>query len=187
MNRLWKVWRGILRIGARLTGRDPDDVDRWLLDRNNARTLARCRRHRPNSVLLLLPHCLQWTECPHRIVWHIDNCRACGKCTIKDLIELADGAGCTIRVALSSYTAPRIVRQVDPDLTVAIACERELTDGIAAVNGRLAYCIFNERPEGYCRNTMCNVDEVREVLTELLGCAVSPRPRRLDKTEQKNG
>jgi len=167
------------RCGARLVGRDPIEVDRWIVARNNARVRAECRRNPPKSVLLLIPHCLQWADCPHRIVWHINNCRGCGKCTVTDLIELADGAGAELRVALSSYTAPEIVREVNPDLTVAIACERELTDGIAAVNGRLAYCIFNQRPEGYCRNTTCDVGEVRETLSDLLGYDVTPVPRRV--------
>ena len=169
-------WRAKRRC-SRLTGSDPADVDRRLVARNNARVLARCRRNPPQSVLLLLPHCLQWADCPHRIVWNINNCRGCGRCTIKDLIELAEGSGCELRIALSSYRAVEIVREVEPDLTVAVACERELIDGIVAVDGRPVYCIFNQRPEGYCRNTACDIDEIRAALNELLGYEAAPRSR----------
>jgi hypothetical protein len=164
-----EAWWAALRVGARAVGRDPDDVNRWIVERNNERVRRRCMSHPPKSVLLLLPHCLQWVECPYRIVHHIENCRGCGKCPIKGLLSLADETGIDIRVALSSYTAPQIIKETDPDLTVAVACERELTDGLAAVNGRPAYCILNERPEGYCRNTMCTVEDVRDAVVELLG------------------
>ncbi|MCD6288458.1 MAG: DUF116 domain-containing protein [Candidatus Hydrogenedentes bacterium] len=168
-SRLRSAWWALLRKLARVMGRDPVDVDRWIVKSNNARVRRLCRKRPPKSVLLLLPHCLQWTECPHRIVHHVENCRGCGRCTIKGLLEVADETGCDIRIALSSYTAPQIVAETDPDLIVAVACERELTDGLAAMNGRPAYCIFNERPEGYCRNTTCTVEEVRDAVLDLFG------------------
>jgi len=170
------IWR-LERRCSRLRSCDPTEIDRRLVTRNNKRVQARCRQNPPKSVLLLLPHCLQWVDCPHRIVWDIDNCRGCGRCTIKGLIELAETTGCELRIALSSYRAVEIVREVEPDLTVAVACERELIDGIVAVDGRPTYCIFNERPEGYCRNTTCDVDEVRTVLSELLRPDVASRLR----------
>jgi len=169
-------WRA-KRCWGRLIGVDPIEVDRRLIARNNIRVRARCRRNPPKSVLLLLPYCLQWVGCPHRIVWNINNCHGCGRCTIKDLIGLADETGCELRISLSSYGALEIVRETEPDLTVAVACERELVDGIVAVDGRPAYCIFNQRPEGYCRNTTCDVDEVRMVLNDLLGTDIAVRPR----------
>jgi hypothetical protein len=95
---------------------------------------------------------------------------------MKDLIELAEGAGCELRIALSSYRAVEIVREAEPDLIVAVACERELIDGIVAVAGRPAYCIFNQRPEGYCRNTTCDIAEIRVVLSELLGTDIALHP-----------
>ena len=169
-------WR-MERHCGRLRSCDPTEIDRRLVARNNARVRAQCRQNPPKSVLLLLPHCLQWVDCPHRIVWDINNCRGCGRCTIKDLIELAEKTGCELRIALSSYRAVEIVQEVEPDLTVAVACERELIDGIVAVDGRPAYCIFNERPEGYWRNTTCDVNEVQTVLSELLRPDVASRLR----------
>jgi hypothetical protein len=95
---------------------------------------------------------------------------------MKDLIELAGGSGCELRIALSSYRAVEIVRETEPELVVAVACERELIDGIVAVAGRPAYCIFNQQPEGYCRNTTCDIDEIRAVLGELLGTGIASQP-----------
>ena len=176
-NMLRKMRLRAQRRYGRLRGCDPAEIDCRLVAGNNARVRARCRRKPPKSALLLLPHCLQRVDCPHRIVWDINNCRGCGRCTMKDLIELAGGAGCELRIALSSYRAVEIVQETEPELIVAVACERELIDGIVAVAGRPAYCIFNQRPEGYCRNTTCDIDEIRAVLGELLGTGIASQPR----------
>ena len=36
----------------------------------------------PTQILVLAPHCLQWSECPHKITVDIDNCRRCGRCSV---------------------------------------------------------------------------------------------------------
>ena len=47
-------------------------------------------RTRPHRLLILLPHCIQDFECQIKITGNIKNCKGCGKCEIKDLVELSD-------------------------------------------------------------------------------------------------
>ena len=108
---------------------------------------------RPRSVLLLMPHCLQDKDCLVKITHRVQNCKRCGKCSIKDLLGLAEKYGVHIAVATGGTIARRIVIETRPDLIIAVACERDLTSGIQDTTPLPVYGIFNQRPFGPCLNT----------------------------------
>ncbi|MBN1256343.1 MAG: DUF116 domain-containing protein, partial [Planctomycetes bacterium] len=64
--------------------------DSQIVKLNNWVTRLRKVRVKPGELLLLFPHCLQWSECPNNLIASLDNCKLCGKCRIKDLIELSE-------------------------------------------------------------------------------------------------
>jgi hypothetical protein len=119
---------------------------------------------KPRSGLVLLPFCLQHTACPHRIVWDLDNCERCGRCAIGPTLDLADRAGLAVKVAVRGVFGPEFVRQLKPDLTIAVACEDELFKGIVRAAGFRCYGIIGEQPEGYCRNTTVAADKLAAAL-----------------------
>jgi hypothetical protein len=123
------------------------------------------------KMLLLLPHCLQVDKCKIRLTHSIRNCEGCGKCGIKDLIEVADRNDLDIFVATGGNLARRIVSDVRPDAVVAVACERDLVSGIADSYPLPVLGIYNERPQGPCVNTMVDMNLVEDAIGRLGGRA----------------
>ncbi|HDO25651.1 MAG TPA: DUF116 domain-containing protein, partial [Nitrospirae bacterium] len=75
-----------------------DKVQRFLIDVNN-RLVRRSKRSPAKRLLLLLPHCLQRSECNIKITFNIFNCEGCGKCEIKDFVEIAKAHGQDLFIA----------------------------------------------------------------------------------------
>jgi len=136
-----------------------------LIDLNNR--LVKRERPKTRRILLLLPHCLQITECDIRITHDIYKCKRCGRCGIKDLIGLADENKLSLFVATGGNLARKILEDVRPEAVVAVACERDLSSGIADSFPLPVLGIVNERPFGPCVNTKVSLDKVREAITFL--------------------
>ncbi|MBW2055966.1 MAG: DUF116 domain-containing protein [Deltaproteobacteria bacterium] len=136
---------------------------------NNQLVVSNChRRIKPERILLLLPHCIQDFDCDVKITGNIKNCRKCGRCEIKDLLELADAYGVQIAVATGGTLARRIIVQNRPEAIVAVACELDLTTGIQDAYPLPVIGILNERPNGPCINTRVDIGRVREALLYFL-------------------
>lgn len=118
-------------------------------------------------LLLLMPHCLQVDECKIRLTHDIHNCERCGKCEIKDLIGIADKYGLDLHVATGGNLARRIVSHARPDAIIAVACERDLSSGIADTYPLSVIGIVNDRPFGPCFNTSVSLDKVEEAIEAL--------------------
>ena len=114
-----------------------------------------------------MPHCLQDKDCSVKITHKVENCKRCGKCRIKDLLEVTEKYGVDLAVATGGTLARRIVKEKRPDLIIAVACERDLTSGIQDTIPLPVYGIFNERPFGPCLNTQVAMDRVEAVLSEI--------------------
>lgn len=127
-------------------------------------------------ILLLLPHCLQMDECKIRLTHNIYNCKRCGKCEIKDLITIAEEHDLDLFVATGGTLARRTVTDLRPDAIVAVACERDLSSGIADAYPVPAIGIPNMRPFGPCINTKVDLDKVREAIRSLSTSSAGTRP-----------
>ena len=139
-----------------------ESYQRLIIDLNNK--LVKKEKLKVRSVLLLLPHCLQINECDVRLTFNIYNCKRCGKCEIKDLIEIADKNHLNLFVATGGSLARRIVNEIKPEAVVAVACENDLSSGIADTYPLPILGIPNERPFGPCYNTSVNLDKVKEAI-----------------------
>jgi hypothetical protein len=158
----------VLVTVGKLAGLKREQVQHAFVAVNNELVLAQCRNGGPpKSVLLLMPHCLQDKDCQVKITYRVENCKRCGKCRIKDLIELSEKYGVSLAVATGGTIARRIVIEKRPDLIIAVACERDLTSGIQDTTPLPVYGIFNERPFGPCLNTQVALDRVESILKEL--------------------
>ncbi len=118
-------------------------------------------RLRAKRILLLLPQCLQVNECDIRLTYNIHNCKGCGKCEIKDLIRIAEDNNLNLFVATGGTLARKIVKEVHPEAIVAVACERDLSSGIADSYPLPVFGIPNERPYGPCLNTKVSLERVK--------------------------
>jgi hypothetical protein len=122
---------------------------------------------RARKLLLLLPHCLQIDQCRIRLTHNIYNCERCGKCEIRDLIGMAGDRGIELFVATGGNLARRIVHDVNPGAIVAVACERDLSSGIADTYPLPVIGIPNERPFGPCLNTRVDLQKVEGAIEAL--------------------
>lgn len=119
------------------------------------------------QVLILLPHCLQNSECPHKITMDVSNCKRCGKCTIGDLVKIAEKFGANLKVATGGTLARKFIKEIRPKAVIAVACERDLSSGIHDMVGIPVIGVLNSRPNGPCFNTTVDIDRVEEVLIKI--------------------
>lgn len=130
--------------------------------------IARARLN-TKKLLLLMPHCLQVDKCEIRITTDVHNCKGCGRCEIKDLVEICDKYELELHIATGGNLARRVVSDVRPDAIIAVACERDLSSGIVDVYPMPVYGVSNERPCGPCLNTKVDISKVENAIALLTG------------------
>jgi hypothetical protein len=176
-----KVLFPLMILMGKLVGIPKDKVQQSFVELNNH--LIRSNRHRvrPDKLLILLPHCIQNFDCQIKITGNIRNCKGCGKCEIKDLIELSDQYHLKIAVATGGTLARRIVLENRPDAIVAVACELDLTAGIQDTYPIPVIGILNERPHGPCINTKADLEKVKRAILDFVEGPEPSGPAQTDK------
>ena len=140
-----------------------DRLQRLLIDVNNR--LVRNAKIKPaKRLLLLLPHCLQRSDCNIKITYNVFNCEGCGECEIKNFTDLAKTLNLNLFVATGGTIARKIVVETKPEAIVAVACERDLSSGVLDTYPLPILGIINERPFGPCFNTWVQIDKVKDAL-----------------------
>lgn len=142
----------------------PKKMKEWLITLNNRLVRSLTVKKKYNNILLLLPHCLQYADCPHKVTFHINNCRRCGKCQLKDLIQTAEEYSFDLFIATGGTIARRIVAENKPELIIAVACERDLFSGIRDALPLPVYGILNITPHGPCFNTRVSLDHIKQTI-----------------------
>jgi len=168
-----KVLFPLMILMGRFVGISKERVRQSFVELNNHLIRSNSHRVRPDKLLILLPHCIQDFDCEIKITGNIRNCRGCGKCEIKDLIELSDQYHLKIAVATGGTLARRIVLENRPEAIVAVACELDLTTGIQDAYPIPVIGILNERPNGPCINTKADIEKVRRAILDFVE---GPRP-----------
>lgn len=130
----------------------------------------RLRRKRcsPERLLLLLPNCIQNSECNRNVVKDINNCRRCGNCKVGELIDLARKYGCQIAIVTGGRLALQLAKRDDVDAVVAVACEKELLAGQKALFPKPSLGVINIRPHGPCVDTDVDIKEVEKAICSFI-------------------
>lgn len=131
---------------------------------NNKLIQTRTTSVPPDKILILAPHCLQKWDCDFKITADVSNCRHCGRCSIDKLWELSKDKGVKLAVVTGGTLARKIVADFKPQAIVAIACERDLTEGILDTSPIPVIGILNIRPEGPCKNTKVVLSKVADAV-----------------------
>lgn len=139
-----------------------------LIKYNNIIQQKQIRKYKSKDILILLPHCLQNVDCPYKITYDINNCHSCGKCVIQDFKAIQAEFKVTIKVATGGTLARKIIRDIRPKVILAVACHRDLTEGIKDIDVIPVLGVLNDRPNGPCFNTTCDITEIRKILNKLL-------------------
>ncbi len=156
-----------LAIGT-FFGISRDDIRGSFIEVNNSLVRASSRLVSGDRLLLLLPHCLQSFDCPHRVTSEVRNCRRCGGCEIADLITMCDSYGVRMSIATGGTLARRVIVETRPKAIVAVACERDLTSGLQDAYPIPVIGVLNERPHGPCRNTRVDLSKVEAAINFFL-------------------
>ncbi|RRD69898.1 MULTISPECIES: DUF116 domain-containing protein [unclassified Desulfovibrio] len=159
----------LMELLAKFVGLERNRLRRSFIKINNETVLSRGRAYAPESLLLLLPHCIQRSACAFRLVYDVNNCRRCGQCPVGDVLALRDKYGILVAVATGGTIARRLVVQLRPECIVAVACERDLTSGIQDSYPLPVFGVLNQRPHGPCLDTRIPLDYLENVVCFLLG------------------
>jgi len=159
----------LLVFVGRCVGVDKNQVRRAFVAINNQLVLSEARKTNPDKLLVLLPHCLQNHDCDVKITGNVGNCKACGKCKIRNLVALSEKYQVPMSVATGGTLARRIVVEKKPDIIIGVACERDLTSGIQDSYPIPVYGIFNKRPNGPCYDTDVDLELVERGILAVLG------------------
>lgn len=164
-----KILFPFMILMGKLVGVSKERVQQSFIELNNHLVRSNHHRTKPNKLLLLLPHCVQDFDCQIKITGNVKNCKGCGKCEIKELIELADQYQIKIAVATGGTLARRIIVENRPEAIVAVACELDLTSGIQDSYPIPVIGILNDRPNGPCINTKVDIQKVKEAILDFVG------------------
>ena len=135
---------------------------------NNLAVRLRRKKAEAKGVLLLFPHCMQNSKCPHKITHDLSACKRCGKCKVKDVLEMAEEYGVQCAVATGGRLALERVKDDGVHAVVAVACEKELSQGIKGAFPKAIVAIPNLRPKGPCKDTDVDLAQVRKAIEWLL-------------------
>jgi len=163
----WVVVKVLLPLMVpvgRIFGMSRDSVQQSFIAVNNQLVRSNLHGIKPDRLLILLPHCIQLTDCNIKITGDVHRCKGCGKCGIKELVATSDRFGIDLSVATGGTLARRIIKEKRPKAIIAVACERDLTSGIVDSYPLPVIGILNDRPYGPCVNTRVDMRDVKEAI-----------------------
>jgi hypothetical protein len=154
---------------GKVLGVSGDEIRGSFIEMNNSLVRTSHRLVPGDRLLLLLPHCLQSFDCPHKVTSEVRNCQRCGGCEIADLIAMCDRYGIKVSIATGGTLARRGIVETRPKAIVAVACERDLTSGIQDSYPIPVIGVLNERPHGPCRDTRVDLADVETAISFFVG------------------
>jgi len=167
-NTLLSVSFHVLKPIAGVLGGEGFAAEEMVISLGSEKTLRKFGGAVPaERILLLLPHCLQWHDCQLRITYNPYNCVRCGRCPVGSLLDLADRTGVKIAIATGGTLARRHIRELRPLAVVAVACPRDLGQGMLDAHPIPVAGVENSRPAGDCIDTTVDVRTVEETVNRL--------------------
>jgi hypothetical protein len=122
-------------------------IQHSFIDINNHLVQIKGISVKPEKIMILLPQCLQNSDCAFRITKDIRSCKRCGCCQIVEIISLLESYGIMAWVATGGTLARKHIVDHRP--------------GIIDCFPIPVYGILNQRPEGPCVNTLVNMEKIR--------------------------
>lgn len=141
-----------------------EEIRRIYIKANNKYVLSLGKKFSPDKLLVILPHCLQWSNCTRRIREGLNECCQCARCNLGRIKDLVKKSGIMVSLATGGTSARQFIKELKPEIVIAVACERDLSSGIMDVSGLPVYGILNRRPNGPCKDTLVDTDEIERVI-----------------------
>jgi len=150
---LVNIYYPIARIMGRISFQKMDTLQESFLYFNNEIVVTNHQGMHYSNLLLLLPHCLQSSQCKIRINNNIVECEECGGCDMAKMKALSRDYQIKTAVASGGSLARKLVNETQPDMIIAVACHRDLTEGVRDSWRFPVYAVLNEKPKGPCFET----------------------------------
>ncbi len=164
-------WDGLcvrsLRPLAKRLGRE----EAWILSFcawHNHRVREAFATRKARRVLVLLPHCIQWSRCAAAILDDLQHCYDCGKCVVGDFMLAALAGRWNSRITNRSHKAYREAREQRPELLVAVSCTDRLLKGLVKLPETPTYVIPLALPHGMCVDTDFSIAHLRAAMEALV-------------------
>lgn len=142
---------------SRLFGISRDRVGHSFVQVSNTLSYALKPKDRKEKLLILLPRCLSKEQ-------------------LKNINDLKNMYPIDIHTVSGGELARKKVKELKPTAVIGVACERDLVSGIRDVGQKLSVIgIPNERPEGPCKNTIINMDELIRAIEFYIGKPAAAR------------
>lgn len=139
----------------------------FYIELNNIVVESYNKKYECQEVMLLLPHCLQNSECGLKVTSNPDTCQRCGRCKIGELLDYAADRNIGLFIATGGTVARKIIRQNNPKLIVSVACERDLMSGILDVKEIPVIGVINKQPNGPCINTDVDFQAIKKRIEQM--------------------
>lgn len=146
-----------------------NEIRKVYIKLNNNYIYSNRYKIKPEDILILIPHCIQKSECKLKITTNVRNCKSCGLCNVKDLIGLQDKYNVHVFIATGGTLARKKIKETRPKAVVAVACERDLTAGVQDIRQVPVLGVFNKRPNGPCVDTKIDANEVENAIKFFIG------------------
>ena len=138
------------------------------LEINNNYVLKKIKKKTNDKILILLPHCIQLYDCEYKITADINNCRVCGKCVVCNFVDIKNKyKNIDVKIATGGTLARKYVKDLRPNLIIAVACKRDLISGIRDAEPFLVYGVFNKIKNESCINTTVAIEDIYTILEEI--------------------
>lgn len=147
---------------------DKKQLRLFFIEINNVLVRSMHLKYKSEDILLLAPHCLQSSACNVKITNQPANCKSCGECNIKDLVELSKKYNTKLSVVTGGTLARKVIKEFKPRFIISIACERDLISGIMDVYHIPVIGVLNSCPYGPCFNTKVNINDIENAMIEVL-------------------
>jgi hypothetical protein len=170
-----KVLFPIILFLSRLFGFSREQVRESFIQVNNSLFNATRKRIKKDRLLILLPHCLQNFDCPHKIVADFNHCQRCGGCLVGDIVGMSQKYKIDLSVATGGTLARKVLVDKKPTVMIAVACERDLCSGIQDAYPIPVYGILNLRPHGPCMNTGVDLEKLESAIQYISDGAIDAK------------
>jgi len=142
-------------------------LQRFFITTNNICIQSKNIKVLPEEILILTPHCLQKSTCSVKVTHDPSYCKQCGQCNVNELVQLQNKYHVSLAIATGGTLARHAIQQYHPKFILAVACERDLISGIIDVTQVPVIGILNIRPNGPCKDTKVNIDQLEYWIREI--------------------
>ena len=139
-------------------------MDKTIIALNNLAVRLRRTRCKPPELLVLFSRCLQRSACEKKLDETASGCARCGQCAVCRFLDLKDKYGVEVFMATGGHQAVERSKAPGIKAIVAVACGKELREGVFASLPKAVLAKTIAWPVGKCKDTTIEMDEVEKAV-----------------------